>query len=101
MTVKMKMPYLKPEWIEAADKLKALSHPIRLYIITLLKIKKEMSVTEFQNELNIEQAVVSHHLNILKNKNVLLCRREGKNIYYSLKNKNILNILTCIETKMK
>lgn len=60
-----------------------------------------MTVTQFQEELGLEQAVVSHHLSILKNKNVLNLRREGKNSYYSLGNKKFLNLLTCIESSFE
>lgn len=66
MNTKTKAPYLEKEWIETSEKIKALAHPIRLYIIALLKTQKEMNVTELQEALNLEQAVVSHHLNILK-----------------------------------
>ncbi len=100
MTVKTRSTYMDKEWIEAAERIKTIAHPVRLYIISLLKNKKEMNVGEFQSILYIEQAVVSHHLNVLKNKNILSCRRDGKNMYYSLKNKKFLNLLTCIETNL-
>lgn len=101
MTTSTKPPYLEKEWIETSEKIKALAHPIRLYIIALLKITKEMNVSEFQEALALEQAVVSHHLNILKSRGVLNCRRDGKNMYYSLKSKKFLNVLTCIETSFE
>lgn len=101
MQTRTKPPYLEKEWLETSEKIKALAHPIRLYIIALLKTRKEMTVSKLQDALDLEQAVVSHHLNILKNKNVLACRRDGKNMYYSLKNKKFLNILNCIETSFE
>lgn len=101
METKIKPPYLEKEWVETSEKIKALAHPIRLYIIALLKSQKEMNVSEFQEALNLEQAVVSHHLNILKSRKVLNCRRDGKNMYYSLRSKKFLNILSCIETSFE
>lgn len=101
MSTKTKSPYLEKEWIETSEKIKALAHPIRLYIIALLKTQKELNVTQLQEELDLEQAVVSHHLNILKTRGVLNCRRDGKNMLYSLKNKKFLNILRCIETSFE
>jgi ArsR family transcriptional regulator len=101
MNTKTKAPYLAKEWIETSEKIKALAHPIRLYIIALLKTQKEMNVSELQEALDLEQAVVSHHLNLLKTRNVLSCRRDGKNMYYSLKNKKILSVLECIETSFE
>ncbi|MCX7728525.1 MAG: metalloregulator ArsR/SmtB family transcription factor [Bacteroidia bacterium] len=101
MNAKTKAPYLEKEWIETSEKIKALAHPIRLYIIALLKNEKEMNVSELQEALDLEQAVVSHHLNILKGRGVLNCRRDGKNMFYSLKNRKFLNVLSCIETSFE
>ena len=71
----------------AAGKLRVISHPMRIAIIELLSINDRMSVTQIYEELDIEQATASHHLNILKNKGILLSHREGKKIFYSLKNR--------------
>ncbi len=80
----------------AAGKLRVISHPMRIAIIELLSINDRMSVTQIYEELNIEQATASHHLNILKNKGILISHREGKKIYYSLKNRVITDIIECI-----
>ena len=64
----------------AASKLRAIAHPMRIAIIDLLNEKPKMSVTEIYSKLDIEQASASHHLNILKNKGVLISKREGKNL---------------------
>lgn len=80
----------------AASKLRAISHPMRIAIIDLLAKDDKLSVTEIYEKLNIEQATASHHLNILKNKGVLDSKREGKKIYYSLKNVTLTEIIECI-----
>ncbi len=80
----------------AASKLRAISHPMRIAIIDLLAKDSKLSVTEIYEKLNIEQATASHHLNILKNKGVLDSKREGKKIYYSLKNVTLTDIIECI-----
>jgi len=81
---------------QAASKLRAISHPMRIAIIDLLSDGKQMSVTEIYESLDIEQATASHHLNILKNKGVLASKREGKKIFYSLKNITLTEIIECI-----
>jgi len=68
----------------ASSKLRAMAHPMRIAIIDLLKGEKRMSVTQIYERLNIEQATASHHLNVLKNKGLLISKREGKKINYSL-----------------
>ena len=80
----------------AASKLRAIAHPMRIAIIDLLHNNNKLSVTEIYSQLDIEQASASHHLNILKNKGVLISRREGKKIYYSLKNVVLTEIIECI-----
>jgi len=80
----------------AASKLRAISHPMRIAIIELLSGDSHLSVTEIYNALNIEQATASHHLNILKNKGVLVSKRDGKKIFYSLRNSTLTEIIECI-----
>jgi len=80
----------------AASKLRAIAHPMRIAIIDLLNNKQKLSVTEIYSSLDIEQASASHHLNILKNKGVLVSKREGKKIFYSLKSVTLSEIIECI-----
>lgn len=80
----------------AASKLRAIAHPMRIAIIDLLNEKHKLSVTEIYSHLDIEQASASHHLNILKSKGILLSRREGKKIFYSLKSVTLTEIIDCI-----
>ena len=80
----------------AASKLRAIAHPMRIAIIDLLNEKSKLSVTEIYSALDIEQASASHHLNILKNKGVLVSKREGKKIFYALKNVTLTEIVDCI-----
>lgn len=81
---------IKVDKIEfVANKLKSLSHPLRVKIINLLKEKDKLTVTEIQKYLKIEQAATSHHLKILKYEDVLNDERDGRKKYYSLKRKDI------------
>lgn len=80
----------------AAGKLRAISHPMRIAIIDLLANSNKLSVTEIYEALDIEQATASHHLNILKNKNILTSKREGKKIYYTLRSLTLTDIIECI-----
>lgn len=80
----------------AASKLRAIAHPMRIAIIDLLNENPKLSVTEIYSALDIEQASASHHLNILKNKGVLVSKREGKKIFYALKSVTLTEIIECI-----
>lgn len=80
MNTKNKTDFLR----ESSETLRAIAHPFRLAIIELLFHNKKLSVTEIYQQLNIEQAIASHHLRILKNKKVVDLDRDGKNSMYYL-----------------
>ncbi len=77
--------------------LKIISHPVRLSIVDLLTEKKQLTVMDIQKELNIDQAVASHHLTLMEDKGVLLSQRIGRNKYVSLRFSKMKNIIDCME----
>ncbi len=93
------MPFneLTSEQIElVANMLKAIAHPTRISILNFLEDGKKLTVSEIRDLLQIEQSTTSHHLGILKDKGVLLSKREGKNTYYSLRNVNLSSLVECV-----
>jgi DNA-binding transcriptional ArsR family regulator len=88
---------LEPEELErAAGILKAIAHPVRISILNALENGNKLTVTELHKILSIEQSTASHHLGIMKDKGVLISRREGKNIYYSIRDEKLRALLNCI-----
>jgi DNA-binding transcriptional ArsR family regulator len=88
---------LNPEQLEkASNMLKAIAHPVRIAILAILEDGKKLTVTEIHELLKIEQSATSHHLGILKDRDVLSSKREGKNTYYFLKHNNLASIIDCI-----
>jgi DNA-binding transcriptional ArsR family regulator len=74
---------------EAKSKVfKALSDPIRLRILGLLS-SREMCVCEVMVALGLTQPTASHHLRILENVALVKDRKEGKWVFYSLKDPKI------------
>ena len=69
---------------EAATFLKALSHEGRLMILCHLS-SGEKSVTELEARLGARQAAVSQQLARLRAEGLVAARRDGKAIYYSIK----------------
>ncbi|MEG0824038.1 MAG: metalloregulator ArsR/SmtB family transcription factor [Erysipelotrichaceae bacterium] len=70
---------------------KMLMQPVRLEILSLLFVK-ECCVNEMVEKLGLDQSRISHQLSILKSNRIIKDRREGRNIYYSLRDKHIENI---------
>ena len=82
---------------KAAYILKTVAHPARLAIVDMLRKGRKLSVSEISENLNMEQSLTSHHLNNMKLKGILACERDGKQIFYHLKEKDVAKVLDCIE----
>ena len=65
---------------------KALSDENRQRIIEMLE-HKDMCVSEIVEGSGLTQPTISHHLNILKNADLVTAKKKGQQVYYSL-NKN-------------
>lgn len=81
---------------KAAFILKTVAHPMRLAIVELLTTNDTLSVNEICEKINGEQSLVSHHLINMKLKGILQSSREGQFVNYSLKLKEINNLLECV-----
>ncbi|GAG67878.1 unnamed protein product [marine sediment metagenome] len=62
---------------------KALSDPTRRKILELLA-EKDMTAGEIADHFKISKPSISHHLNLLKNSELILGEKQGQNILYSL-----------------
>ncbi len=80
---------------KVAQVLKAVGHPVRLKVVELLE-RGEMCVGDICDALDEKQAMMSQHLNMMRDRDVLGCRREGAKVYYFIKNKNVVKLLHCI-----
>ena len=78
---------------------KALADKTRQDILELLG-EEEMNVTDICSEFRISQPTVSHHLHILKNCNLVDFRKEGKNIYYYVKQEIMNDVFGTVVRKM-
>jgi DNA-binding transcriptional ArsR family regulator len=78
---------------EAAAFLKALSHEGRLMILCHL-VGGEKSVTELESLLGQRQAAVSQQLARLRLEGLVSTRRDGKAIYYALRDPRVVDLLT-------
>ena len=64
----------------------------RLKMISALAIS-EMCVGDIASLLNLNQTTVSHQLRLLKNLNAVKTRRQGKVVFYSLRNEALNDVL--------
>ena len=62
---------------------KALNDPIRRKILELLR-EKDMNAGEIADHFNITKPSISHHLDLLKQADLVLSIKKGQFVYYSL-----------------
>ena len=70
---------------------KVLSEPVRLKILNILR-SGERNVTELIRLTGCQQANVSKHLGVMKKAGIVVCRRKGLNVYYSIREKRFFGI---------
>jgi len=72
-----------------AELCKTLANPKRLEILEILKEHQEISVNELADLLEIPKANTSQHLAVLRQAGVVDTRKDGINVYYSLRSTKI------------
>ena len=72
-----------------AELCKVFSHPARLQILYILR-REELSVSELARRLGLAIGNLSQHLGMMKQRRVLLARKEANNVYYRLANPKML-----------
>lgn len=78
-------------YIDTAKVLKAISEPKRLRIVDMLSCG-ELCACEILEEFHITQPTLSHDMRLLVDAGLVIDRREGKNIYYSLNQDTLINL---------
>lgn len=71
---------------------KIMGDETRLSILELLE-KKELNVSEIAQNLNMTNSAISHQLQLLRYHDLVKTRRNGKEIYYALKDNHVMIIL--------
>ena len=75
-----------------ADIFQALGHPTRIHIVETLA-EGELSVGKIIEEVKGEPANISQHLAILRSKRIVNNRKEGNQVFYSLRNPLLSEVL--------
>lgn len=75
-----------------AEFFKTLGHPVRIRVLELLSVR-EHAVAEMLPEVGVEAASLSQQLAVLRKANLVITRREGSNVYYSLTHPQIAELL--------
>ena len=76
-------------YIYHAEMCKVFSHAKRLELINLLR-EREMSVGELSQKLGLSSANLSQHLAMMRERHILISRKEGNMVYYRIANPKLL-----------
>lgn len=75
-----------------ADIFKVLSDPTRIRIVFALS-KADLCVCDLASLVGLSVSAVSHQLRLLRNLGLVKCRKEGRLVYYSLKDEHTRRLL--------
>ena len=80
---------------QAVGALKLLANEDRLLLLCQLS-QGELCVSDLEEELGIRQPTLSQQLGVLRTEGVVTTRRQGKNIFYSVADPGLLEILAVL-----
>jgi len=75
-----------------AEIFQALAHPTRIAIVETLR-DGELTAGAIIERLGLEQANASQHLAVLRSKNIVVNRREGNQVFYSVRDPLLIEVL--------
>lgn len=79
------------ELVLMSDLFKVVSDPTRIKILCALE-QQELCVYDISVILNMTQSAISHQLRVLRDKALVKSRKEGKTVFYSLKDDHVQQI---------
>lgn len=80
------------ERVKLSEFFKVFSDPTRLHILYIL-LEGETNVGDLSERMDISQSAVSHQLKTLRQADLVKFRKEGRSIYYSLKDAHVSSII--------
>ena len=92
---------MRPDLDEIAEVLSLVGNDTRIKIIYLLHRADELCVCDISDVLGISISAISHQLRKLKDRNLVISRKEAPTIYYSLSDSPVLHQITDILTGEK
>lgn len=77
---------------QASRSLKAISHPLRLKILCTLG-DREISVQDLVDAVGTSQSNISQHLAIMRDKGILMTRKEANRVFYRVGDMRTLRLI--------
>ena len=103
MVTKSKKKSAKPaggteSFIEAAECLRILAHPVRLRMVQMLHHGR-YTVGELAEDAGIPDNVASEHLRLMQRCGFFTSEREGRKVYYQVAEPHLKDLMKCVESR--
>ena len=92
------MKFNEEQIVVATELLKSIAHPIRMKILCFI-MDGEKNVGEIEQQFGSTISNISQHLTILRKANIIERRKEANFMFYSLKDKNIHELMETLKNK--
>jgi DNA-binding transcriptional ArsR family regulator len=79
-----------------AEIFQGLAHPTRIAIVESLR-SGEQSAGQLIEHLGLEQANASQHFAVLRSKQIVVSRKEGNQVFYSLRDPMLIEVLDILK----
>ncbi len=80
-----------------AEIFQALAHPTRIAIVEALR-SGELSAGQLVDQLGLEQANASQHFAVLRSRQIVTSRKEGNQVFYSLRDPVLIEVLEILKS---
>jgi ArsR family transcriptional regulator len=88
--------HLPEGWDEFAEFFSALGDSTRQKILLLFEAGEEICVNEIASAFPLSRPAISHHLKVLRNAELLISEKRGKEIYYRVNYDHCAKVLSLV-----
>lgn len=85
-------------FVDAAECLRTLAHPVRLRMVQLL-LHGRYTVGELAADCQVADNVASEHLRLMQRSGFFTSEREGRRVYYRVAEPHLATIMRCVEDR--
>jgi len=84
---------------KVAQILKTIAHPVKLEILEVLENEEPLDVSTINAriESDCEITMMSHHLAKMRDNGIVVSEKRGKQVFYSIADRQLLKIFDCME----
>ena len=95
--IQINMNTIKAEGKFIEKAMNAIADPCRLSILQEISRKGEICCIDVQSLTGLSQPTCSHHIRLLSDSELIQCRKDGRNHYFTLNRNNFKKVSTFLE----